>query len=178
MPIDENLGQAHSLRVSEATAVLPIENGKVGSGNEDSRTGTEWTGRDFLRQELEHMLAERDLLDKKIEAHRKALAALEINVGEGSGIGLIPPDIFQGMHVRDAISKLLRLLHQDAIGIPEAVPLLLRGGANLGRSPERHQRTLTITVSMNSDKRNPSHLFDFDRKNNVVTIRPRHRTPM
>lgn len=139
--------------------------------------GTETTtGRDLLQQELDMLVAQHEEVGRKIEAHRKALAALEISEAANSNESrLVPPESFIGMHVKDALAKLLMLLRRDSIRLNDAVPLLLKGGANLGSLPERHSRTLTIAVSMNSNPKKASHLFDWDRSTDTVTLRARHK---
>jgi hypothetical protein len=107
-------------------------------------------------------------LEKQIEARRRALALLDEADGEATEQRWGTE--FVGLDIAAAIVKYLRTAPGQTADIEtQVLPELIRGGAELGKSPDRYSRNLKIAVSMNSKK--PEHPLEYDAAAGTVSLR-------
>ena len=121
------------------------------------------------RQMLEAELQE---AERKVAAIKDAIAAYDrIHTPSEQSIQQlvldVKPNEFQGMNVAKAVEKLLTMLGKPAT-LQEVLPVLEKGGADLGHEKSRHPRTLKIAVRMNS---RPKHALRYEEETENVSLR-------
>jgi hypothetical protein len=121
---------------------------------------------------LDVLIAEEERLMKRLDAVRMAKKPLEELDSQPEParlpVGLqIRPNDFVNMKKEQAVAKLLGMLGRPAT-LVEMLPLLERGGCDLGKQKDRYLRNLKIAVRMNSK---PSNLLIYDDKTDTVSIR-------